>query len=73
MNILDISFNDNFSDSESDGFSVNSDISLNSDINLNSDIRLNCDISLNNYYFEEWTEIDLPTPIIDNFEIINNK
>ena len=75
MNILDLSFNNNFSDSESDGMSID-DISLS---HLNKSIEdlknSNNDISYNilrksineikyisdSYINDEWIEINTPT------------
>ena len=86
MNILDLSFNNDFSDSESDGMSID-DISLS---HLNKSIEdlknSNNDLSYNilcksineikyisdSYINEEWIKINTPTNK-DNFEIINNK
>tara|TARA_Y100000768_G_scaffold388140_1_gene382407 strand:+ start:8921 stop:9181 length:261 start_codon:yes stop_codon:yes gene_type:complete len=86
MNILDLSFNNNFSDSESDGMSID-DISLS---HLNKSIEdlknSNNDLSYNilcksinvikyigeSYINDEWIEINTDTNK-DNFEIINNK
>lgn len=86
MNILDLSFNNDFSDSESDGMSID-DISLS---HLNKSIEdlknSNNDLSYNilckrineikyisdSYINDEWIEINKPTDK-DNFEIINNK
>ena len=95
MNILDLSFNSDFSDSESDGMSI-SDISLNNlhdsisdlkethDISFNQlcksikdiknidDLKKNNNKNLNDLNIQdEWIEINLP--VIDKFEIINNK
>ena len=87
MNILDLSFNNDFSDSESDGMSIN-DISLsylNESIedlkNSNNDLSYNilCK-SINeikyigdSYINDEWIEINVPNNTDNNFEIINNK
>jgi|TARA_B110000285_G_C15126775_1_gene620747 hypothetical protein len=86
MNILDLSFDNNFSDSESDGMSIN-DISLSY---LNESIedlkKSNNDLSYNtlcksineikyisdSYINDEWIEINTLNNK-DNFEIINNK
>ena len=86
MNILDLSFDNIFSDSESDGMSIN-DMSLSY---LNESIedlkKSNNDLSYNtlcksineikyisdSYINDEWIEINTLNNK-DNFEIINNK
>lgn len=89
MNILDLSFNDNFSDSESDGFSIN-DISLDYLHESIVDLKNQNDLSYNYLYdcinnlkelkdisSNEFCNIEewtkIDLPINDNFEIINNK